>query len=149
MKYGEILDFRTKDKAVVGKRYFFSDILYNLIISPEDCTVKILGRVKEHARFPFEIGSNISFQFAREIIGEEPKYRPYKDTDEMVEDFKRRAEITTSEMSLPLIWVKSKKTDFRYLLSDFGTATVDAVGFSDLLDDYTYLDGSPCGIKEE
>lgn len=82
-------------------------------------------------------------------IKPENKYRPYKDTDEMIEDFKRRAEIATSEMSLPLIWVKSKADGYRYLLSDFGTASVDAVGFSDLFDDYTYLDGSPCGMREE
>lgn len=82
-------------------------------------------------------------------IKPESTYRPYKDTDEMIEDFKRRAEIATNEMSLPWIWIMSKKDGYRYLLSIFGTVTVDGTNFSDLLDDFTYLDGSPCGIREE
>lgn len=82
-------------------------------------------------------------------IKPENKYRPYKDTDEMIEDFKRRAEIATNKMSLPWIWIKSKKDGYRFLLSVFGAVAVDGITFSDLLDEYTYLDGSPCGMKEE
>lgn len=82
-------------------------------------------------------------------IKPEDKYRPYKNTDEMIEDFKRRAEIATHEMSLPWIWIKSKKDGCRFLISVFGAVAVDGILFSDLLDEYTYLDGSPCGMKED
>lgn len=153
MKYGEILDYRTRDKAVVGKRYFFSDILYNLIISPQDCAVNILGRVKEHARHPFEIGSNLSFQFAREIIEEEPKFIPYKDTDEMIDDFKRRFNVEVPPYDLPMIWVRNKVTKVRSHVSVFSDCLVTICGLAwdtdKLFDRFTYLDGSPCGIKEE
>ena len=76
-------------------------------------------------------------------------YRPYKDSDEMVEDFKRRAEIATNEMFLPMIYIKSKNNGCRILLNTFGAVSVDGILFCDLLDRYTFLDGSPCGIREE
>lgn len=82
-------------------------------------------------------------------IKPELTYRPYKNSDEMVEDFKRRAEIATNEMFLPMIYIKSKNNGCRILLNTFGAVSVDGILFCDLLDKYTYLDGSPCGIKEE
>lgn len=152
MKYGEILDYRTKDKAVVGKEYVFSDILYSIINSPQDCSVNILGIVKEDARFPFGIGYNLGFQFAREIIEEEPKYRPYKDTDEMISDWKKRfvAKDWPSH-SMPLIWLmcgetRSFVTDY---LPDFVYTFSTGLTMQDIYEDYTYLDGSPCGMKED
>lgn len=149
MKYGEVLDFRTQNKAVVGKKYIFSDELWVLVNNPKILQKLSLMDVLSENSMPFVSSTGYRYQFIREIIEEEPKYRPYKNTDEMIEDFKQRAKIATREMSLPLIWVKSKDSDFRYLLSDFGTVAVDAINFIELLDDYTYLDGSPCGIKEE
>lgn len=152
MKYGEILDFRTQDKAVVGKKYVFSDILFNLINSPQLCFVNILKKVKEDAKFPFILEDNFKFQFIREIIEEEPKYRPYKDTDEMIADWKERfvAKDWPSH-SMPLIWLmcgetRSFVTDY---LPDLVYAFSTSLTMQDIYEDYTYLDGSPCGMKEE
>jgi len=82
-------------------------------------------------------------------IKPEEKYRPYNDSNEMVEDFKRRAGIATNEMFLPMIYIKSKDNGCRFLLNTFGAISVDGILFCDLLDRYTFLDGSPCGIKED
>ena len=88
---------------------------------------------------------------------EEKKFRPYKDTDEMIEDFKRRYNSyggwsgKDNPMYNPLIWIKDKG-NIKYLINLFGTKCVhtDQVHCSvdELLVDYTYLDGSPCGIEE-
>lgn len=154
MKYGEILDYRTKDKAVVGKKYILSDYLFFISNSPEDCAVCILAEVGENKNFPFLSEFGFHFQFAREIIEEEPKYRPYKDVAEMIEDFKKRTRLVTYDFCYPSIWIKSCD-GFVSLITEFGFgcvwSSVHQVGISmkELFDSYTYLDGSPCGIKEE
>lgn len=87
-------------------------------------------------------------------IKPESKYRPYKDTDEMVEDFKKRARLVTYDFCRPSIWIKSCD-GFVSLITEFGFgcvwSSVHQVGISmkELFERYTYLDGSPCGIKEE
>ena len=89
-------------------------------------------------------------------IKSEPTYRPYKNTDEMIEDFKRRFNAKVPPYAMPMIWVKRKDdSDFAKLITEFGYScvwlSVNPVGItmSKLFQDYTYLDGSPCGMKEE
>ena len=84
-------------------------------------------------------------------VKKEPKYRPYKDTDEMIADWKERfgAKDCPSH-SMPLIWVRLKSgTNATYLVYGYlqnGVAIgVARPSFLVLLEDYTYLDGSPCG----
>lgn len=154
MKYGKVLDFRTKDKAVVGKKYVYNNIFYKIANSPETCFIGVLERVRENEGLPFVFQDDYNHQFIREIIEEQPKYRPYKDTDEMVEDFKKRTRLVTYDFCYPSIWIKSCD-GFVSLITEFGFgcvwSSVHQVGISmkELFDSYTYLDGSPCGIKEE
>lgn len=97
---------------------------------------------------------------------QEKKFRPYSNPDEMIEDFKKRYNSyggwsgKENPMYSPLIWIKSKDTGFRHLVTDysddncghcnksciwFGTLPIN---FKELYENYTYLDGTPCGIKE-
>lgn len=151
MTYGEILDFRTKDKAVVGKKYVYNNIFYKIANSPETCFIGVLERVREDEGLPFVFQDDYNHQFIREIIVE-PKYRPYKDTDEMISDWKERfgAKDWPSH-SMPLIWLMCGET--RSFVTDYLPHLVYAFSTSltmqDIYEDYTYLDGSPCGIKEE
>lgn len=96
---------------------------------------------------------------------EEEKFRPYKDTDEMIEDFKKRYNAyggwsgKDNPMYNPMIWIKTKGAEKnKYLITRFHENTNVTMNFGQdvfttslptLLDDYTYLDGSPCGIMEE
>lgn len=81
------------------------------------------------------------------------KYRPYKNTDEMIEDYKRRARIVTYDFCRPSIWIKSCD-EFVSLITEFGIDCVwrsvcqDGISMKGLFDCFTYLDGSPCGRKE-
>ena len=97
---------------------------------------------------------------------EEEKFRPYKDTNEMIEDFKKRYNSyggwsgKENPMYSPLIRIKSKTTGFRHLVTDYSDDNCGhcnksciwigslAIMFKELFDKYTYLDGTPCGIKE-
>lgn len=86
----------------------------------------------------------------------EKKFRPYRDSDEMIEDFKKRFNVKVPPYEMPLIWIKMKDTDKKYLVVRFAsTLTIchnDEVytpTFEYLVKGYTYLDGSPCGIEED
>lgn len=99
---------------------------------------------------------------------EEKKPRPYSNPDEMIEDFKKRYNSyggwsgKENPMYSPLIWIKSKDTGFRHLVTDYGDndncghcnkiciwiGTLP-INFKELYENYTYLDGTPCGITEE
>lgn len=154
MKYGEILDFRTQDKAVVGKKYVFSDVLYYISTSPENYDAGILAKVGKDENFPFLSQEGYTYQFAREIIEEKPKYRPYKDTYEMIADFSRRAGLSDSPLFSSSIWLEEKGTDECFLIVKFCESKVFFVNdfyhtMEEILNCFTYLDGSPCGIKEE
>ena len=80
------------------------------------------------------------------------EYRPYKDTEEMIKDFTERFEIFGSDISLPLIWVKRKGSSHRQLIISFHEITVDLSicreEMQELFENYTYLDGSPIGMKQ-
>lgn len=96
-----------------------------------------------------------SFFYLVEEPGEK-KFRPYKNTDEMVEDFKERFNVNVPPYEMPLIWVKTKGADKKYLIVRFASALtichnieVYTPMLEDLVEDYTYLDGSPCGIEED
>ena len=81
------------------------------------------------------------------------KYRPYKDTDEMIEDFKKRFNAKVPPYAMPMIWVRNKTFKDCRLITVFRDKVVMIIvsgeDMKELFKDYTYLDGSPCGMKEE
>lgn len=88
-------------------------------------------------------------------IKPESKYRPYKDTEEMIEDFKERFNVEVPQYAMPMIWIKMKDgSDFAKLITEFGYSCVwcscsnTGTPMKELFNGFTYLDGSPCGMKE-
>lgn len=86
-------------------------------------------------------------------IKPEPTYRPYKDTEEMIEDFKKRFNAKVPPYAMPMIWVRNKTFKDCRLITVFRDKVVMIIvsgeDMKELFKDYTYLDGSPCGMKEE
>lgn len=90
----------------------------------------------------------------------EKKWRAYKDCDEMIADYKRRAEMNDKDgiglprnpMWHPQIWVKRKDDDSMNLITYITEREVTVHGMVQNLDtlhnSFTYMDGSPCGIEE-
>lgn len=91
-------------------------------------------------------------------VEKKPTYRPYKDTEEMIADWKERFMVDEiPDFCKPMIWVKDKP----YFLTTVGTHLIvgifehvvrisnSIVPLQNLFDNYTYLDGSPCGKVEE
>lgn len=84
------------------------------------------------------------------IVEEEPKYRPYADTEEMINDFCERSGAKRSKMGEPFIWVK--KDESKYLILDFEKDKVwtnfNSLTMQELFEIYTYCDETPIGKKE-
>lgn len=85
-------------------------------------------------------------------VKKESDYRPYGDTDELIEDWRTRFNKIIATNYMPLIWVRSRMTSQQILITAFNVYSVvfngTRVDFRDLFDNYTYLDGSPCGKEE-
>lgn len=85
---------------------------------------------------------------------EEKKYRPYTSSAEMIADFITRFKVNCPAYATPLIWVRNKKTGYRYLITTFyeSTVTINATpttmcNFRELFELYTFLDRSPVGME--
>lgn len=84
-------------------------------------------------------------------VKKEPKYRPYKDVDEMIADWKDRFNAKDWPIySMPLIWLSWDGT--LVFITGFKKSMVDVEGYTktmhEIFDFFTYLDGSPCGKEE-
>lgn len=89
-------------------------------------------------------------------IKPEDIYRPYKNTEEMVSDYCKKVYPNMQKdftMFMPCIWVLGKETKVKRLISAFyhDKNEIEMCGFILSLDDifakYTYLDGTPIGVK--
>lgn len=151
----------TADKIKKGSKGYFADSVGELLtaVAEEDDTRfgEILSIQSLHAerRFCKREGE---FWFLFYLVEEpqEKKFRPYKDTDEMIEDFKRRYNSyggwsgKDNPMYCPLIWVQTACGN-KKLVTNIDNDSVYLqkwVSLPEFAEAYTYLDGSPCGIEE-
>ena len=87
-----------------------------------------------------------------------PEYKPYESVEEFIQDYQERfpTAVPRPACTMPLIWLASKMVKDIHLVTGFkmadengiekGVVTSDMImSFSELLDYWTYLDGSPCG----
>lgn len=87
----------------------------------------------------------------------EPKtnktYRPFKDDNELINMWDAKLGAFKSDIFLPIIWIKSKATGAKCLVGVFqenGIYTANDMFFDweKLLELFTFLDGTPCGVEE-
>lgn len=150
----KIINALHTDKAEIGKKYWVADELLDLkeVVEKEQMCFE-LKDIREGYLYPF-IGefinstSETEFQFIYPF--EEPKYRPYVDTEEMINDFCERSGAKRSKMGEPFIWVKDG--DCKLLILSIEKDCVWTVNcrwsMEELLDTFTYCDGTPIGKKE-
>lgn len=89
-------------------------------------------------------------------VKEEPKCRPYESSDEMIEDFCKRAGLEPTSILMPAIWLVDKYSKAKRMIISFVGDYVythfenrfDKWTLSELFDLLTYLDGSPVGKEE-
>ena len=79
------------------------------------------------------------------------EYRPYKDCDEMIADYKARFNTNCSSYAMPLIWVKHKQSNCRYLIHTYAENEVyinnDRYTLEELFEYFEYLNGSKIGVR--
>lgn len=105
---------------------------------------------------------DIPHPYALFYLVEEPKnkkFRPYRDTAEMLRNFIDRFDLLNHDDRLPSIWIKSRINDICYFIVRVAEDVITIIGSTDcgiitlsmdnLFENYTYLDGSLCGIMEE
>ena len=157
------------DEVKIGSEGYFADNLEDLKDMVESERGEYCGKIDsiEAEGYSYRFRKKDKYCYGLFYLVEEPKekkFRPYKDTDEMIEDFKRRYSSyggwsgKDNPMYNPMIWVKAKGAEKnKYLITRFHENTNVTMNFGRdvytaslpvLLDDYTYLDGTPCGIGE-
>lgn len=91
------------------------------------------------------------------------KYRPFESCKELIERWRRiwrEARRFYDEydynlkVEMPAIWVMNKFTSIREMIVGYGADIVILPGekkliMQELLEDYTFLDGSPCGVLDQ
>lgn len=82
------------------------------------------------------------------------KWRPFKDTHELVTEFCKRFGVEKTSWGLPFIWVKQKSYDdgVELITGLYGTSVEVStllIRLDGFFKGYTFLDGSPCGVLEE
>lgn len=90
-------------------------------------------------------------------IKPEETYRPYESLDEMIADFKNRFCVIVPPEAMPWMWVKNVDTNLKQLIVGFDedndrmqNVYIGMVWYNlqALFAGFTYLDGTPCGVKE-
>ena len=95
----------------------------------------------------------------RVAMQEEPSissYRQYKSVEELVSDFKERFDTHTPAYAMPLIWLQNKRgvTKKKKLITAFNEGDNfvyldgEIYDLNYLFKDYTFLDGTPCGVEQ-
>lgn len=160
------------DEVKIGSEGYFADNLEDLKDIVERERVEYYGKIGSIGSIEVESYSCRFHKKDKYCYGlfylvkepKEKKFRPYSNPEEMIEDFKRRynAYGGWSGKDNPMIWIKSKTTGFRHLVTDYGDndncghcnksciwiGTLP-INFKELYENYTYLDGTPCGINDE
>ena len=93
------------------------------------------------------LGDEIDFNFSQQRYRIKPEYRPFKDAEECFEEMKKHQ---------PFAWIKDKQQHeyFNMISICINAATTfqyDEVEYYDyrkLINEYTFADGTPFGIKE-
>lgn len=148
------------DAVNIGSKGYFADNLKDLKEAVEHGERENYGEIEaisceaDSCRFSIKKGSIFAlFYLVKEP--KEEKLRPYNDTNEMIDHFNKHFELIPQKYRLSILWVKDS-SNTKYLITRVSegsvTLTLETVVYTislrTLFDDYTWLDGSPCGIEE-
>lgn len=148
------------DKIKLGSEGYFADNIYYLqqAVQHDNIDTGYFGKVVDIKdigtgfRFVADNGLCFSlFYFIKEQ--EENKFRPFKNTDDMITEFCRRSgNLLLANINIPVIYFKNKKSGRSYIMSAFDCHLVkishEVYDMVDLFNNFTFIDDSPCGIEE-
>lgn len=160
------------NKVKIGSRGYFSENLKSLRDAVEEnIQYGEIREIKDESfagRFRTKgDGCCYSLFYLIEEPKKKVKFRAYNDMNEMIEDFEKRFYLVpqvlnlSQALRLPQIWVKGKHEGkckdeivqvvgfYKDLVTICRAYDVNEFTLYELFDHFTYLDGSPCGIKED
>lgn len=157
-----------QSKGLDGSLFLYITISKNMMKALEErysCVFRTdKGSVNTLLGIPFVAGDKtkveIRDRFVELLKKEHTVYRPFKSCNELIDFYKRENNIVNNEDVMPIIWLKNKDntisliTDYKQIISpDEGLlcswVTVDGDNYNmqKLFENYTFLDGSPCGVS--
>lgn len=163
MKFDKAKVFTTlnADEVKVESTGYFADTLESIkdIVEHErsDYYGKLVEIKNDSYERRFRLKDNYNYILFYLAEDRKEEFRPYKNTDEMVEHFYRHFNLIPQEHRLPTLWIKFKTdADKKYLIARLSKSEVTlcfksgnvTIDLESLAKEYTWLDGSPCGIKE-
>lgn len=85
---------------------------------------------------------------------EENKLCPFKDTTELFTEWAKHAnKLPIAPIDMPAVYLKPKDSDLSQLIEAYDTRTVivgaRSFDMKELCDNWTFNDGSPCGVEED
>lgn len=151
----------TADKVKIGSKGYYADCPKDLeerVNSDDKAYYNTLVEITPTSEvYRFKLGAAFLSEYALFYLVEEPvakNLRPYKSVDEMLTHFRKYIKPALQGDCMPGVWVIEKSSGFAICVTGFGeTDSViingDTMSMSILLENYLYLDGTPCGIKED
>lgn len=133
------------DEVKIGSKGYFADTIHSLRSQAQTETIELMTLTKITPDYNMNRFCTDSVSFVYFYLVEEPKekkFRPYATEEEIMEAINLKG---------GAVWIKSKYSDVKYLITGICTGVIinnERINTTDLLDSYTYLDGSPCGIEE-
>lgn len=135
------------DEVKVGSKGYFADSIGLLKECVTSERKKLYGKIEsiyyEDASCRFSIEDDGSYAFF--YLVEEPqekKLRPYSSDEEVIKAITAKNGVA---------WIKNKHSGVIYLIigvCGYVKTFNDNISMTDLLSDFTFLDGTPCGIEE-
>lgn len=112
-----------------------------------------IGEESSIDRFKIKDGAWYPFAYLVKKV----EYRPFKNIKELVECWEKKNPgcVNRPECAMPQIWVRDKNRgdSIGSMLAEFfeGCVCIGTIGsctLENLLQNYTFLDGTPCGVKK-
>lgn len=147
------------DEIKLGSEGYFADNIYCLQQAVQHDDKEYFGKVVDikdiGTGFRFVTDNGLCFSLFYFIeVQEENKFCPFKNTDDMITEFCRRSGklLQFSTIDPPVIYFKNKISGRSYIMSAFDCHLVkichETYDMIDLFNNFTFNDGSPCGIEE-
>ena len=100
----------------------------------------------------FDSDINGEYRIKPEPEAEEPKYRPFKSVDELVQYWDNNYDSNRPKHTMPLIWVEAKDVCVKDFITSFDANEVRVqdnwITLDSLFKTHLFLDGKPCGVLE-
>lgn len=162
---------KDETKKLVGKKVWYSDSLESLaarvdndilpgtLVETHDGRTGFpFGVIAEHTDhvvgfyryvYPCKEENEDASCSDPEVSENSQKYRPFKDKKEVI-DCVVSTQLEGTETTKPFAWIRNKKTHDMFLITGYcnkGVFADEFISFFDLLEFYTFVDKTPCGVK--